>query len=103
MSPPDDHRGSPRHGSWSDGYSSAEIEKLRRSVDEDDELLRFPSPEAAALHGWRTCPIARARVVSSTIFVDQTALVVIDTEPSHPDHVECIRVADGWVEVASGS
>ena len=67
----------------------------------DEKGLRgFATPEEAALDSWRSCPSAQARVVRVTVS-DPTALVVIDTAPSHPDHVQCLRITDGWVVVSS--
>lgn len=67
---------------------------------EENGLRGFSAPEEAALDSRRSCPSAQATVVRVTVS-DQTALVVIDTVPSHPDHVRCLRITDGWVVVSS--
>jgi hypothetical protein len=61
----------------------------------------FDSPEAAALATWASTPSAHARVVSVDIRGDR-AEVVIDTDPSHPDWVYCVRRDGRWVDVLSG-
>jgi len=58
---------------------------------------RYSTPEDAALSGWG--PSARAHVVSSTM-EGSIARIIIDTEPSHPMEVVCVRGQDGlwdWV------
>jgi hypothetical protein len=62
----------------------------------------FESPEAAALAGWAGTPDAHARVISVTVHGDR-AEVVIDTDPSHPDFVYCLRRSGAWFEQVSGN
>jgi hypothetical protein len=62
----------------------------------------FESPEAAALATWKSTPSARARVVAVDVRGDR-AEVVIDTDPSHPDWVYCVRRDGRWFEVVSGN
>jgi hypothetical protein len=62
----------------------------------------FDSPEAAALATWQSRPSAHARVVSVDIRGDR-AEVVIDTDPSYPDWVYCVRRGGRWVDVRSGN
>ena len=85
------------------GYGAAEVvPDIASEIRWWDEkgVPGFATPEEAALDSWRSCPSAQARVVRVTI-ADRTALVVIDTVPSHPDHVQCLRITDGWVVVGS--
>jgi hypothetical protein len=62
----------------------------------------FPTPEAAALATWGACPNANARVVSVEVRGDQ-AQVVVETDPSYPDYVSCLRTDEGWIASASGN
>jgi hypothetical protein len=54
------------------------------------DRLGFESPEGAALAGWASTPDAHARVISVTVRGDR-AEVVIDTDPTYPDCVYCVR------------
>jgi hypothetical protein len=56
--------------------------------------------EAAALAQWiAEVPEARARVVRVEYFDDETAMVYLDTDPSHLLDVYCVRDANGkWYE-----
>ena len=62
----------------------------------------FESPEGAALSGWASTPGAHARVVSVAIRRDR-AEVVIDTDPTYPDYVHCVRRDGRWFEVVSSN
>jgi hypothetical protein len=62
----------------------------------------FASPEDAALATWNSATSARPRVVSVEVRGDR-AEVVIDTQPSHPDYVYCVRREGRWFEVVSSN
>lgn len=57
----------------------------------------FPTPQDAALAEWSDIPQACPRVVSVRFEDDDHAVVVTDTEPSHPMWNNCERTSDGWV------
>jgi hypothetical protein len=78
-------------------YCDADIWSAER-----DEVPTFATPGEAALAGWRDCPTAHARVVTSTVG-SKTAMVVVDTVPSHFGHVQCVRAIGGWFEIGSDS
>jgi hypothetical protein len=57
--------------------------------DNSDMDLRIgvrlrPTPEEAAMAEWDAYPTAEAFIVSVEYLTDDQAVVVIDTEPSHP-------------------
>jgi hypothetical protein len=61
----------------------------------------YDSPEEAALADWPDA--ARVRVVSVDVRGDR-AEVVLDTDPSYPYWVYCVRNTDGrWREAAGGN
>ena len=62
----------------------------------------FPSPEDAALDGWRGTTGAEPYVLSVAVSGDW-AEVVIEVGPGYPDYVYCVRTRDGWLEVSSGN
>ena len=64
--------------------------------------MRFDTPEAAALATWTPAPAAMPRVVSVDVRGDR-AEVVLDTVPSYPDYVYCLRTSDGWRVTVSGN
>jgi len=59
-----------------------------------------PSPQAAALAGWSDA--TQVRVVSVDVRGDR-AEVVLDTDPSLPYWVYCVRSEDGWHETVTGN
>lgn len=61
---------------------------------------RYSTPEEAALSGWG--PSARARVIRALVDGD-VARVIVDTEPSHPMEVVCVRGDDGLWDWTSDS
>jgi hypothetical protein len=64
-------------------------------IQMDDNADGYSTPELAAMSGWADTPAARARVISTTMHGDDSAEVIIDTEPSHPMHTRVERHADG--------
>ena len=60
------------------------------------------TPQEAALAGWAANRSARAHIVSVDVRGDR-AEVIVDTEPSYPDWVYCVRRDDGWHETVSGN
>lgn len=67
-----------------------------RRGNEDEQERAHASPEEAALGGWP--PEARARVVK-VIADEYEAIVIVDTEPSHPMQVHCCRTPTGWIDL----
>jgi hypothetical protein len=67
-----------------------------------EQVPGFESPEAAALATWQSAPSARSRVVSVDVRADR-AEVVIDTDPSYPDWIYCVRREGRWDVVVSGN
>jgi hypothetical protein len=62
----------------------------------------FPTPEQAALSGYSLA--AKARVRASAVSAELgRAVVIVDTEPTHPIEVDCIRAGSGWAEGNSGN
>jgi hypothetical protein len=57
----------------------------------------YPTPEEAVLAEWRELPHAKVRVLSVEYSNENEAVVVTDTEPSHPMRNYCFRSPDGWV------
>jgi hypothetical protein len=57
------------------------------------------TPAQAALAEWKAHPTARARVVRVEYTDEDHAVVVTDTDPSHPMWNYCERTAAGWVFV----
>jgi hypothetical protein len=69
-----------------------------RGVQDGTVAVRtFPTPQDAALAEWSDLPQARPRVVSVQFEDDDHAVVVTDTDPSHPMWNYCERTSDGWV------
>ena len=60
----------------------------------------FPTPDEAALANWP--PSAHARVIDVEVGGNR-AEVIVDTDPSEPDWVYCVRSEGGWREVVSGN
>jgi hypothetical protein len=65
-----------------------------------EEEMGFEKPEEAALASWPET--AKARVVGMKIKSD-TAVVLVDTEPSHPMHAYCERRGDRWFFVGDST
>jgi hypothetical protein len=63
----------------------------------------FGSPEEAALAEWGQYPNAMASVVSVDYIDEWTAVVVVDTEPSHPMTATVLRNSSGRWEFGSES
>ena len=63
----------------------------------DDEDDGYPTPEGAALAEWNAYPEAQARVISVEYTDADHAIVVIDTDPSHPECNNCERTECGWI------
>ena len=57
----------------------------------------YPTPEEAALAEWSEMPQAEASVVSVKYQDSQHAVVVTDTNPSHPMWNYCVLTPEGWV------
>lgn len=68
---------------------------------EDDDEPGFNTPELAALSGWTDTPAARAHIVSVTMHGEDSAEVIIDTDPSHPMSTRVDREADGLWRLVS--
>jgi hypothetical protein len=62
----------------------------------------FDSPQQAALASWASAPSAHPRVVSVDVRGDR-AEVVIDTDPSYPDWVYCVRRNGQWSVAIAGN
>lgn len=59
--------------------------------------LGYRTPEEAALAQWDKYPRADVRVIEVRYEGDHDAVVVTDTDPSHPMFNRCKRTDDGWV------
>lgn len=57
----------------------------------------FPTPQDAALAEWTDMPQAQARILSVRYLDEDHAVVITDTEPSHPMWNYCERTSDGWI------
>jgi hypothetical protein len=77
---------------WS-GWMPYEYEPER---DRDDGAA---SPEAAAMTGYT--PEAQTHVLAVAYVDDDSALVAIDTVPSHPMQVSCARAGEEWFELSA--
>jgi hypothetical protein len=55
----------------------------------------FDTPEEAALAGWSAS--AKPVLICSAMESSDRAIVCVDTEPSHPMKVQCVRSAEGWL------
>ena len=60
----------------------------------------YDSPEDAALAGWPAS--AQARILSVDVRGDR-AEVVIDTDPSYPYWIYCVKVEGRWHESVTGN
>ena len=92
--------------------SLADPEQAEPRSDEDDAmgddprwatLRRHRTPESAALAQWDAYPEADAVLVSVHYEDPDLAIVVTDTDPSHPMHNICRRQRKGWVCVGDYS
>jgi hypothetical protein len=79
---------------------------IRSDISYGDPVTGFVgpnTPEEAALLGWADTPGARPRVVRVEHKDENTAVVIIDTDPHHLEYVQCVRGTDGrWREQISG-
>lgn len=61
-------------------------------------MTTFDTPEAAALADWESHP-GSVRVLGVELLGDHRAIVLTDTDPSHPYYTHCRKTDDGWVAV----
>jgi hypothetical protein len=64
-------------------------------VDEYDRA--FETPEEATLAEWVDYPQAEVRIISVEYTDEDHAVVVTDTNPSHPMWNYCERTDRGWI------
>jgi hypothetical protein len=63
----------------------------------------FETPEAAALAEWDAYPSANVRVVETRYKNKSNAIVITDTDPTHPMKNYVERTDAGWVLVGDSN